>query len=75
MSSSLCKKERGYPLSFRIVVKEYRIKNSFHTIFVTENAHRSGSSLDLFKGSFNEVSRGNARRIKGQVSAFNKLSF
>jgi hypothetical protein len=55
VSSSLCKKERGYLLAFRIVVKEDRIENSFHTTSVTKDPHRSGSSFDFHKSSFDKV--------------------
>jgi hypothetical protein len=55
LSSPLCKKERGYLLAFRIVVKEYCIKNSFHTTSVTKDPHGSSSSLHFPKRSFYQI--------------------
>ena len=72
-SSVLCKRERGHLLTFRIVVKEHCIENLFHAISVTENAHRSGSPLELLKGSFNEVSSTNLLP-QGDLSFLNVLS-
>ena len=37
LSSSLCKKERGDLLAFRIQVKEKRKENSFHTISINKD--------------------------------------
>src|SRR3989304_5648900 len=55
LSSPLCKKERGYLLAFRIVVKEYRIENSFHTTSVTKDPHGSGPSLHFPKRSLYQI--------------------
>ena len=55
MSSTLCKKQRGYLLAFRIVMKEYRIENSFHTTSITKDTHGSGSSLYFPKCSFYKI--------------------
>ena len=55
MSRSMCKKERGYLLAFRIIVKEYRKENSFHTVSVNEDTHGSGSSLYLSKRPFYKI--------------------
>jgi hypothetical protein len=51
----VCKKERGYLLAFRIVVKEYGIENPFHTASVNEDTHGPGPSLYLSKRSFNKI--------------------
>ena len=59
MSSSLCKKERGYLLAFRIVVIENRKENSFHTTSVAKDSHGSGSSSNFHKSSFDKVGRAN----------------
>jgi hypothetical protein len=49
------KKGRGYPLVFRVVVREDGIKNSFHTISVTKDTHWPGSSFNLKKLSFDKI--------------------
>jgi hypothetical protein len=41
------KRKRGYLLTFRVQVKEDRIKDSFHTVSVTKDTHRPRSSSDL----------------------------
>jgi hypothetical protein len=68
MSSSLCKKERGNLLPFRIAVKEDHIPNSFHTTSVTKGAHRLGPSFDFHKSSFDKV-RG-ANHPPGKVTPY-----
>src|SRR5512139_2661199 len=55
LSSSVCKKERGNLLAFGIVVKEYSIEDSFHTISVNKDTHGSGSSLYFPKRPFYQI--------------------
>jgi hypothetical protein len=38
-----------------VVIIEDSKENTFHTIFVNKNTHRSGSSPDLPKGSLDEI--------------------
>lgn len=55
MPSFLCKKKSVCLLNFRIQVKENYIESLFHTISVIKGTHRSGSSLDISKRSFNKL--------------------
>ncbi len=73
MSSLLCKKERGDLLAFRIVVKEDRIENPFHTVAVHEDTHRSSSSLDFSKRSFYQIGGANLAP-QGHLSFLDLLS-
>ncbi len=59
MSSSLCKKERGDLLALRIVMKEDGIENPLHTVSVSKDTHRSGSSLDFSKRSLYKIGGAN----------------
>src|SRR5512139_2714454 len=71
-SSSRCKKERGYLLAFRIVIKEYGVENSFHTTSVTKHPHGSGSSFDFLKCSLDKV-RGTNLSPQGLLSSLKFL--
>src|SRR4030042_3032155 len=55
MSSILCKKQRGYLLAVRMIVKENSIENSFHTTSVTKDPHGPRPSLYFPKRSFDKI--------------------
>ena len=55
MSSSLHKKGEGPPYDLYGLIIEDSKENTFHTISVTQNTHRSASSLNLSKGSLDEI--------------------
>jgi len=55
MSSILCKKQRGDLLAFRIIVKENRIENPFHTVSVPEDTHGPCPSLHFPKRSLYKI--------------------
>jgi len=55
MSSTLCKKQRGDLLAFRIQVKENSIENPFHAVSVTKDTHGSSPSFYFPKRSFYKI--------------------
>jgi hypothetical protein len=54
-SRVLCKRERGFLLTFMIQVIEDGKDDPFHAVFIVEDPHGSGSSSDLSKGPLDEV--------------------
>jgi hypothetical protein len=55
MSRILCKQQRGDLLALGIQVIEEHIENSFHTLVISKDTHRSGSPHYFAKSPFYEV--------------------